>query len=38
MTPFEIRQGLPMGDMVFKFSEVRNNLEIDDAKFAKPAK
>lgn len=36
-SPFQIRQTLPQGEMVLKISEIKNNLEIDDAKFAKPA-
>ncbi len=35
--PFRIRQTLPVGEIVFKLSEIKNNIEIDDAKFAKPA-
>ncbi len=35
--PFLIEQQLPMGKVVLKMTEVRNNIEIDDAKFAKPA-
>jgi hypothetical protein len=36
-SPFQIRQTLPQGEMVLKISEIKNNVEIDDAKFAKPA-
>jgi hypothetical protein len=36
-TPFRITQTLPAGELVLKISEVKNNLEIDDAKFRKPA-
>lgn len=36
--PFSIRQSLAAGEIVIKISEMKNNLEIDDAKFSKPAK
>jgi hypothetical protein len=35
--PFLIRQTLPMGEIVLRISEMQNNVEIDDARFAKPA-
>jgi len=35
--PFTIRQVMPMFELSIKFSEVKHNVEIDDAKFAKPA-
>ncbi len=34
--PFLIRQTSPMGDIIIKVAEVKNNVEIDDANFAKP--
>jgi outer membrane lipoprotein-sorting protein len=36
--PFLIKQMLPPGDIIIKFTEMQNNVPIDDAKFAKPAK
>jgi outer membrane lipoprotein-sorting protein len=36
--PFSIRQSLPVGEIVINISEMKNNIEIDDAKFSKPAK
>jgi zinc protease len=36
--PFLIRQSLPGGEIVLKISEMKNNVEIDDAKFSKPEK
>ncbi len=36
--PFVIRQTSPMGDIVIKVSEVKNNVPIEDTVFAKPAK
>lgn len=36
--PFEMKQVLPNGDFIFKLAEIKYNVEIDDAKFAKPAK
>jgi len=36
--PFKIRQSMAMGDIVMSISEIRNNVEIEDAKFAKPGK
>jgi outer membrane lipoprotein-sorting protein len=35
--PFVVKQSLPMGEIVLKISEMKNNVEIDDAKFTKPA-
>lgn len=35
--PFERRQTMPMGAIVMKITKLENNVEIDDAKFAKPA-
>lgn len=35
--PFSVKQSLPMGDIVLKISEMKNNVEIDDAKFTRPA-
>lgn len=35
--PFVIKQSLPVGEIVLKISEMRNNVEIDDAKFLRPA-
>jgi hypothetical protein len=35
--PFLIRQNLPMGEIVLRVSEIENNVEIEDARFAKPA-
>ncbi len=37
-TPFQIKQILPMGDVVIKFTEMKNNVAIEDAKFSKPVK
>lgn len=34
--PFEIRQTLPMGDIIIKMTEIKNNVPIEDAKFEKP--
>ncbi len=34
--PFAVRQVTPMFELTLKFNEVRHNVEIDDAKFAKP--
>lgn len=36
--PFTIKQTLPPGDIIIKFTEMQHNVAIDDAKFAKPAK
>jgi len=33
---FQLTQKLPIGDVVIKLSEVKANVEIEDAKFAKP--
>ncbi len=35
-TPHRIEQRLPMGKIVIQFSEIRNNVELDDARFAMP--
>jgi len=35
--PFTIRQVMPMFELMLKFTEVKHNIEIDDAKFVKPA-
>jgi hypothetical protein len=35
--PFLMRQVNPMFSLVIKFDEVKHNVEIDDAKFNKPA-
>jgi outer membrane lipoprotein-sorting protein len=35
--PHKVRQITPMFSMTIKFAEVKHNVEIDDAKFAKPA-
>jgi len=37
-SPFEMKQVLPTGDITFKLTEIKYNVEIDDAMFAKPAK
>jgi outer membrane lipoprotein-sorting protein len=36
--PFSLKQSMAMGDIVMTFTEMKNNVEIDDAKFSKPAK
>jgi len=36
-TPHRIEQQLPMGKIVIQFSEIRNNVELDDARFAMPS-
>ncbi|HEY1205684.1 MAG: hypothetical protein ABSH46_07995 [Bryobacteraceae bacterium] len=36
-TPFCIRQVMPVGEIVFTTTELKNNVPIEDAKFAKPA-
>jgi hypothetical protein len=36
-TPFRIRQIMPMGEIVFTVTELKNNIAVEDAKFAKPA-
>jgi len=38
MAPQTIRQESSSLSLLMKFTEVRHNLDIDDAKFAKPAK
>jgi hypothetical protein len=35
--PFQRKQVMPMGAITMKITELKNNVEIDDAKFAKPA-
>ncbi len=35
--PFQIKQAMPFGDMVIKLEELKHNVPIEDAKFAKPA-
>jgi outer membrane lipoprotein-sorting protein len=35
--PFERKQSMPMGAITMKITELKNNVSIDDAKFAKPA-
>lgn len=35
-TPFRTRQVMPVGEIVFTLTELKNNLPIEDAKFAKP--
>jgi hypothetical protein len=35
--PFLVRQVTPMFEIMVKFTEVKHNVEIEDAKFAKPA-
>jgi outer membrane lipoprotein-sorting protein len=35
--PFTIRQTIPMGELIIKLTEVKHNVEIEDAKFAKPS-
>jgi hypothetical protein len=37
-TPFRIRQLMPVGEILFTTTELKNNVPIDDAKFKKPAK
>lgn len=36
-SPFVMKQILPMGEISITFTEMKHNVEIDDAKFAKPA-
>jgi outer membrane lipoprotein-sorting protein len=36
--PMTIKQTIPMGDLIIKMTEVKHNVEIEDAKFTKPAK
>jgi zinc protease len=36
--PFEVKQSMPSGDIVIKLTEIKYNVDIDDAKFAKPGK
>ncbi len=35
-TPFRIRQVMPVGEIIFTTTELKNNVPVDDAKFAKP--
>lgn len=35
--PFTIKQTIPMGDLIIKLTDVKVNVPIEDAKFAKPA-
>lgn len=35
--PFLLKQTLPVGEVTIKMTEMKNNAEIDEAKFAKPA-
>jgi hypothetical protein len=35
--PFQLMMKAPSGEMVMKITEVKNNVDIDDAKFVKPA-
>ncbi len=35
--PFSIRQVMPQFEILVKFNEVKHNVEIDDARFARPA-
>lgn len=35
--PFQITQTIPMGDLIIKFTEMKNNVPVDDAKFVKPS-
>lgn len=35
--PFLIKQSMAMGEIILKIAEMKNNVEIDDAKFTKPA-
>lgn len=35
--PFQIKQSMPMVEITITMAEMRNNVEIDDAVFAKPA-
>lgn len=34
--PFVLKNTIPMGDLIIKFTEVKHNVAIEDAKFAKP--
>jgi hypothetical protein len=36
-TPFRIRQLMPVGEIIFTTTELKNNVPIDDAKFQKPS-
>jgi len=36
-TPFRTRQVMPVGEIVFTLTELKNDVPIEDAKFAKPA-
>ena len=35
--PFRVKQIMPAGEIVMKYSEIKNNIDIDDARFSKPA-
>ncbi len=35
--PFQIRQSMPFGQIVVNITELKNNVEIEDARFTKPA-
>lgn len=35
--PFTVAQDLPRGEIVVKYSDVKANVEIADAKFSKPS-
>jgi zinc protease len=37
-TPFRIHQLMPVGEIVFTTTELKNNVPIDDAQFSKPGK
>ncbi|MGC8795252.1 MAG: hypothetical protein ACP5U2_17875, partial [Bryobacteraceae bacterium] len=37
-TPFRIEQEMPVGKVLIQFSEIRNNVELDDAIFSPPQK
>ncbi|HXN48022.1 MAG TPA: hypothetical protein VN893_15350 [Bryobacteraceae bacterium] len=37
-TPLRIRQLMPVGEIIFTTTELKNNVPIDDAKFSKPVK
>ncbi len=36
-TPFRTRQVMPVGEIVFLTTELKNNVPIEDTKFARPA-
>jgi hypothetical protein len=35
--PFTVAQDLPTGEIVVKYSDVKANVQIDDAKFSQPS-